>query len=252
VRLLRLAAALSIALVAAGATGCGGSDPGELRVSAAASLRSAFDRYAAGAFPGDPIHQSFAGSDQLAAQIEQGARPDVFASANTQYPQELFDRGLLERPIVFARNRLVLAVPAGSRIRSLEDVARPGVSVAIGSPSVPIGSYTRQVLARLPGPEGSAILGNVRSEEPDVSSIVGKLTEGAADAGFVYVTDVRAAGSSVRAIALPDSLQPEVAYGIGVLSDAPDPELARRFVRGLEPGGGGAKYLRQAGFLPPG
>jgi molybdate transport system substrate-binding protein len=252
VRLVRLAAALSIALAAVRATSCGGSDPGELRVSAAASLRSAFDRYAAGDFPEDQIHQSFAGSDQLAAQIEQGARPDVFASANTQYPQDLFEKGLLRRPIVFARNRLVLAVPAGSRIRSLEDVARPGVSVAIGSPSVPIGSYTRQVLARLPGPEGTAILSNVRSEEPDVSSIVGKLTEGAADAGFVYVTDVRAAGRSVRAIALPDSLEPEVAYGIGVVSHAPDPELARRFVQGLEPGGGGARYLRQAGFLPPG
>jgi molybdate transport system substrate-binding protein len=134
----------------------------------------------------------------------------------------------------------------------LEGAARPGVSVVIGSPSVPIGSYTRQVLARLPGSERSAILGNVRSQEPDVSSIVGKLTEGAADAGFVYVTDVRAAGSSVRAIALPGSLEPEVAYGIGVLSDAPDPELARRFVQGLEPGGAGAGYLRRAGFLPPG
>jgi molybdate transport system substrate-binding protein len=252
VRLVRFAVALSITLAAVGSIGCGSSDPGELRVSAAASLRSAFDRYAAGEFPDDQINQSFAGSDQLAAQIEQGARPDVFASANMQYPQELFDKGLLERPIVFARNRLVLAVPAGSRIRSLEDVGRPGVSVAVGSPSVPVGSYTRQVLARLPRPEGSSILGNVRSEEPDVSSIVGKLTEGAADAGFIYITDVRAAESSVRAIALPDSLEPQVAYGIGVLSDPADPKLARRFVQGLEPGGRGARYLRQAGFLPPG
>jgi molybdate transport system substrate-binding protein len=248
----RIAAALSLALVIGGATGCGGSDPGALRVSAAASLRSAFEGYAAAAFPGDEIHQSFAGSDQLAAQIEQGARPDVFASANTQYPQELYEKGLLEKPAVFAANRLVLAVPANSDIDQLGDVARPGTSVVIGDANVPIGSYTREVLGRLPGPEGSAILANVRSEEPDVSSIVGKLTQDAADAGFVYATDVRAADGQVRAIQLPDSLQPEVEYGIGVVKGAPDPGLAREFVQGLEQGGSGIPYLRRAGFLPPG
>jgi molybdate transport system substrate-binding protein len=248
----RLTAVLSIALIGAGTTGCGGSDGGELRVSAAASLRSAFEGYAAAAFPDEDVNQAFAGSDQLAAQIEQGARPDVFASANTQYPDELHGKGLLEKPVVFARNRLVLAVPASSEIHSLSDVARHGVSVVIGDPEVPIGSYTREVLGRLPAPERSAILANVRSQEPDVSSIVGKLVERAADAGFVYVTDVRAVGSAVRAITLPGGLQPEVAYGIGVLSDAPDPELARRFVQGLEPGGSGTRYLREAGFLPRG
>ena len=248
----RAAATVAVVLSATCAGGCSGSDQGQLRVSAAASLRPAFDDYAANAFPDDQIQQSFAGSDQLAAQIEQGARPDVFASANTQYPEELYARGLLEKPVVFARNRLVLAVPADSGMRSVADVAEPGVSVVIGNPSVPIGAYTHKILARLPASEGSAILANVRSQEPDVSSIVGKLTQGAADAAFVYVTDVRATAGSVRAIPLPDSLQPEVAYGIGVLSHAPDPELARRYVQGLEPGGSGVRYLRQAGFLPPG
>jgi molybdate transport system substrate-binding protein len=247
----RLAVALSIA-IAAGGAGCGNSDRQELRVSAAASLKSAFEGYAAAAFPGASINQSFAGSDQLAAQIEQGARPDVFASANTRYPQELYEKGLLEKPVVFARNRLVLAVPANSDIESVADAGRAGISVVIGDASVPIGSYTREVLGRLPGSESSAILANVRSEEPDVSSIVGKLTQGAADAGFVYITDVRAAGGQIRAIRLPESLQPEVAYAIGVVKQAPDPELARRFVDGVEPGGPGAEDLRQAGFLPPG
>jgi molybdate transport system substrate-binding protein len=247
-----LASTLAIGLLIGAVAGCGGSDPQQLRVSAAASLRSAFGNYAAAAFPDGQIQQSFAGSDQLAAQIEQGARPDVYASANTQYPDELYEKGLLDKPVVFARNRLVLAVPADSDIRSLEDVAQPGVSVVIGDPNVPIGSYTREVLGRLPKPESSGILGNVRSQEPDVTSIIGKLTQGAADAGFVYITDVRAAGGAVRAIQLPDSLQPEVAYGIGVLKDAPNPELARRFVQGVEPGGSGVRYLHQAGFLPPG
>jgi molybdate transport system substrate-binding protein len=248
----RLGAALLVSLLVAGATGCGGSDQQTLRVSAAASLKPAFEDYASAQFADDDISQSFAGSDQLAAQIEQGAKPDVFASANTQYPQELFGKGLLEKPVVFARNRLVLAVPAGSDIGGLADVARPGTSLVIGDAKVPIGSYTREVLGRLPKPESSAILANVRSEEPDVTSIVGKLTQGAADAGFVYVTDVRAAGDQLEAIQLPESLQPEVAYGIGVVKDAPDPDLAREFVQGVEPGGSGVRYLQEAGFLPPG
>jgi molybdate transport system substrate-binding protein len=248
---MRLAAGLAVALALTAITGCGDSDRHELRVSAASSLQSAFTKYAADTFLDDDVHQSFAGSDQLAAQIEEGARPDVFASANTQYPETLFRKGLVETPVVFARNRLVLAVPAGSAIHSLAQVGAPGTSVVIGDPEVPIGSYTREVLGRLPAAERRAILANVRSQEPEVSSIVGKLTEGAADAGFVYATDVRASGGALRAIALPASLQPDVSYGIAVVSGAPDPALARRFVRGLMPGGHGEALLKQSGFLPP-
>jgi molybdate transport system substrate-binding protein len=248
----RILAVLTAALVVTALAACGGSDQQQLRVSAASSLQSAFTKYAATAFPNDAIHQSFAGSDQLAAQIEQGAHADVFASANTQYPQTLYGKGLVEKPVVFARNRLVLAVPKNSGIHSLSDVARPGLSLVIGDPQVPIGAYTRQVLNGLPTPERTEILGNVRSQEPEVSSIVGKLTEGAADAGFVYVTDVRASSGALRAISLPASLQPDVSYGIAVVSHAPNPDLARRFVQGLMPAGPGARLLLQAGFLPPG
>jgi molybdate transport system substrate-binding protein len=248
----RTLAVLTAALVVTALAACGGSDRQQLRVSAASSLQSAFTRCSAASFPHDEIHQSFAGSDQLAAQIEQGARPDVFASANTQYPQALYEKGLVEKPVVFARNRLVLAVPSNSDIHSLSEVARPGVSLVIGDPDVPIGAYTRQVLNGLPTPERTEILGNIRSQEPEVASIVGKLTEGAADAGFVYVTDVQASSGALRAISLPASLQPDVSYGIAVVSHAPNPDLARRFVQGLMPGGPGARLLQQAGFLPPG
>jgi molybdate transport system substrate-binding protein len=248
----RCAAAVVIALVLSGATGCGGSDPENLRVSAAASLRSAFTKYASDSFPSDDIQQSFAGSDQLAAQIEQGATPDVFASANTSYPEALYSKGLLEKPVVFTRNRLVLAVPADSDLHSVRDLVHPGLALVIGDPDVPVGQYTREVLGRLPTEEERAILAHVRSQEPDVSSIVGKLVEGAADAGFVYVTDVRAAGGALKTVTLPASLQPEVAYDIGVVSHAANPDLARRFIRGLLAGGPGAQDLQQAGFLPPG
>ena len=172
-------------------------------MSAAASLKTALTDYGA-QFDDAKARFSFAGSDELAAQIRKGARPDVFASANTKLPDELFDEGLVEKPVTFAGNRLVLAVPAGSRIAKLQDVERAGTTLAIGSESVPVGSYTRAVLSKLPEAESSAILKNVRSEEPDVSGIVGKLTQGAVDAGFVYVSDVRATGGELKAIELPD------------------------------------------------
>jgi molybdate transport system substrate-binding protein len=187
----------------------------------------------------------------LAAQIEQGVKPDVFASANTSLPVTLYRKGLASQPVIFAANRLVLAVPAGStKVKSLADVERPGISVAIGSPSVPIGSYTRKVIARL-GRSGSAkLLANVRSEEPDVTGIVGKLTEGAVDAGFTYLTDVRATHGKLTAIPLPASLQPVVAYGVVVVSGSAHPAQARQFIAGLLSGAGRSELLK-AGFLPP-
>jgi molybdate transport system substrate-binding protein len=157
---------------------------------------------------------------------------------------------LVDKPRVFAGNELVIAVPKDSSINSIDDLAKPGTTLVIGDPSVPVGSYTREVLGRLPDAERKAIVGNVRSEEPEVSAVVGKVTEGAADAAFVYVTDVKAAGGDLRAVHLPERLQPVVAYGISVVRGAPNPELAKRFVAGLIDGPGAA-ILRQEGFLPP-
>src|SRR3954471_23956062 len=120
---------------------CGGSDEPSttsatpasrqpLIVSAAASLKNAFTAYGK-QFTTATARFSFAGSDELAAQIEQGVTPDVYAAANTKLPDELFAKGLVERPVVFARNRLVLAVPAGERkVASLADAGRPRVTLA--------------------------------------------------------------------------------------------------------------------------
>jgi molybdate transport system substrate-binding protein len=221
-----------------------------LIVSAAASLQKAFDTYG-GQFAAASVRFSFAGSDTLAAQIEQGVRPDVFASANTKLPRLLYAKRLVERPVVFAANTLVLAVPAGAaKVRSLADVERPGVKLVLGTATVPVGGYTDTLLGRLPPAARSAILANVRDRESDVTGIVGKLTEGAADAGFLYITDVNAAGGKLRAIALPPSLRPQVAYGIAVVEGAAHPVQARQFVAGLLSGIGRAD-LSTNGFLPP-
>ena len=240
-----LLAACALALA-----GCGGDDD-TLTVSAAASLKTALTEYG-GQFDGATARFSFAGSDELAAQIRKGAKPDVFASANTKLPDELYDEGLVEKPVTFAGNRLVLAVPASSDagIASLRDIEQPGTTLAIGSETVPVGSYTRTVLSKLPESESSAILKNVRSQEPDVAGIVGKLTQGAVDAGFVYVSDVRATGGKLTAIELPDSLQPTVAYGVAVVKGAKHEDAAQQFVDGLLDGAG-KEALDAAGFEPP-
>ncbi|MBV9197343.1 MAG: molybdate ABC transporter substrate-binding protein [Solirubrobacterales bacterium] len=260
---MRRAMAVMAGVAAIGLVACGGgtspsgtshtaASAGKppLTVSAAASLKSSFTRFGQ-EFSAADVRYSFAGSDVLAAQIEQGLKPDVFASANLKLPQQLYAKGLVDKPVTFAANKLVLAVPAGStKVRSLADAEKPGVTIAIGSPTVPIGSYTRTVLAKL-GPSGSGrIMANVRSEESDVSGIVGKLSEGAVDAGFTYVTDVTATKGKLEAIALPASLQPVVAYGAAVVKGTAHPTQARAFIAGLL-GGQGRSDLLEAGFLPP-
>jgi molybdate transport system substrate-binding protein len=231
--------------------GCGNDDDAKPRlvVSAASSMIEALTACSAD-FSGADVRLSFAGSDELAAQIRQGVKPDVYAAANTKLPDELNEEGLLSKPVEFATNELVIAVPRNSDIQSHEDLARDGVKLAIGSESVPIGSYTREVLARLPTGESEAILANVRSNEPDVKGIVGKLTQGAADAGLVYVTDVNAAGDKLRAVTLPAELEPNVTYAAGVVKGAKQPDAARDFVNGLTDGGC-ADALAKAGFGAP-
>jgi molybdate transport system substrate-binding protein len=247
--------------VALGALGCGGDDstgdgasssaPTRLVVSAASSMTKALEECAPrfGGEENADVKLSFAGSDELAAQIRQHAPVDVYAAANTKLPDQLHADGLLEQPVEFATNELVVAVSKDSDISSVQDLTKEGTKIAIGSESVPIGSYTRETLAKLPPGQEKAILANVRSNEPDVKGIVGKLTQGAADAGFVYVTDVNAASGELEAIELPPDLEPRVTYGAGVVSDAKQPRLARRFADGLTEGAC-ADSLKKAGFGP--
>lgn len=252
----RAAAALAAAAAALLLAACGEKDEPTisgtpaLTVSAAASLQEALNRFDQG-FSQAAVRAQFAGSDELAAQIEQGVAPDLYLAASTSLPDQLHAKGLVDAPEVFASNALVLAVPAdGAKVGGLPDLRKDGIRIAIGSATVPVGSYTREVLGRLPDDQEKAIMANVRSEEPDVKGVVGKLTQGAVDAGFVYATDVHAAGGRLKAISLPQKLQPNVAYGGAVVTGAEQPVLARAYLRSLISGRGQTE-LRRAGFLPP-
>jgi molybdate transport system substrate-binding protein len=225
------AMALAAATLASVLAGCGGGGD-KLTVSAATSLKAPLAEYA-----GDEVNLSFGGSDQLAAQIRAGARPDVFVSADEELPAALHREGLVERPVRVGRNRLVVAVAEGGRVRRFEDLARPGIRIAAGAPSVPVGAYARRAL-----PEAAER--NIVSQEPDVGAVVARVRSGAVDAGLVYATDV----AGLRAIEPPKPV--EAVYAAAVVEGTEDRERARRFVRGLA-GGPGREALERAGFRPP-
>lgn len=243
-------AALMAGLLAAGCGDDEGDGAGTQRVivSAAASLNAALDSCQDDVDGVDP-KLSFGGSDELAAQIRKGVKPDVYLAANTKIPQELEQEGLLGEPVEYATNRLVLAVPADSEISSIGDLGEDGVRIVLGSESVPFGSYTREVLSRLDDAESKAILDNVRSNEPDVRGAVGKLTQGAADASFTYKTDVTATDGELKAIELPAELQPTVVYGGAIVQGAPSPGAAQAYLDSVTRGACAAA-LAAAGFGP--
>jgi len=244
---LRRLAALGLGLVVAAGCGGGGGTQKEAAPSAtvfaASSLTEVFQRIA----PRDRF--SFAGSDQLAAQIQEGAPADVFAAASPKYPDALHDDGLVATPRPFATNSLVVVVPSDNPagITRVADLAKSGVRVVVGAEGVPLGDYTRDVLERL-GRED--VLGNVVSNEEDAKSVIAKIVSGDADAAFVYVTDAKAAGGDVRTIAIPESAEPTATYEIATVANAPHPVAARRFVR-LVLSARGRAALEAAGFGLP-
>jgi molybdate transport system substrate-binding protein len=243
--------------------GCGrssGSSPeSKLTVLAAASLSKVFpkigDAFAA-KHPGVTFAYSFGGTDALAAQIDQGAPGDVFAGASAKYGGQLAGDGLIDAWKPLCTNRLVVVVPRSNPagIASLQDLARPGVKLVVGAETVPIGAYTRTVLGNLDSTYGSdysaAVLANVVSNENDVEGVLTKVSVGEADAGFVYVTDARAAAGTVSTIPLPDSAQAVATYPIAAIRANGEADLARQFVA-FALGPEGQRLLRAAGFEPP-
>jgi molybdate transport system substrate-binding protein len=212
-----------------------------LNIYAAASLTEVFQR-----IDGRQA-LNFAGSNQLALQIRQGAPADIFASAAPSFTQDLYRERRLEKPRTFASNKLVLAIPRSNPagLRSVFDLRRKNVKLVIGTARVPIGVYTRRVIRNL---GMTSVLSKVVSEEPDVKSIVGKVALGEADAGFVYRTDVLPVRNRVSAIAIPAWAQPKVRYEIAVVSSSRHKAAARAWVRRILTNRRARSLLRQAGF----
>ncbi len=235
--------ALGLVLLVLGALPAGAVAATPPNVFAAASLTEVFPKI-------DPTpHYNFAGSNQLALQIRQGAPADVFASAAPNYTQDLFAQGLVEKPQFLAFNRLAFIVPKSNPagITSVYDLRRRGIKLVIAAPAVPVGAYTRTVLRNL---GLTSALANVVSQESDVKGVVGKVALGEADAGFVYVTDARAAASQITSIPIPTFAQPKVRYEIAVVTASTNKAAANAFIKRVK-SPRGKLIMAQAGFKFP-
>jgi molybdate transport system substrate-binding protein len=222
---------------------------GSLKVFAAASLTSAFNNAKTtltAADTGLSITYNFAGSNTLVTQIQQGAPADVFASADQKNMTKLVTAGLVDTPVVFAKNKLEIAVAPGNpkQITGLADLAKPGVSVVLEAVGVPAGDYTRQVETQL------GITITPKSLEPDVKTSITQVTSGEVDATVVYVTDVFAAGSKVAGVTIPDSEQPSIVYPIAVVKASSNQAAAAAFVQSAV-SGDVQKALVAQGFIAP-
>jgi molybdate transport system substrate-binding protein len=235
---------IGIALAFLGLAGCGGSDDADpVAVYAAASLADVLAE-----IDPDPRY-SFAGSDELATQIREGAPADVYAAASSTYPQELFTDGIVDEPVTFASNRLVVIVPAGNPagIESPEDLLPAGTRLVLAAEGVPVGDYAREALNELG--LGDA-LDNVVSNEDDVKGVSAKVALGEADAGIVYATDAVPLAAEVRVVELPDSAQPAIEFQVAVVARGGRAARARAFVERLLSDDGRAA-LERAGFMLP-
>jgi molybdate transport system substrate-binding protein len=240
--ILVLAAALG---VVGAATGASRESSGDVAtVLAAASLTEILPKIDSDA------RYSFGSSNALAEQIRRGAPFDVFLSASPVYTHALRKEGLVRKPVAFATSSLVVIVPRSNpaRIRTVADLAkRPKLRLVVAGPKVPIGLYTREVLKRL---GMLRVLKKTVSLEPDVKGVVGKVALGQADAGFVYLTDVRPVASRVRAIPIPARAQPTVTYELAVATRPTDLEAGQEFVISVL-GPDGRRELRSALFGIP-
>jgi molybdate transport system substrate-binding protein len=193
---------------------------------------------------------TFGGSGALQTDIEQGAPADVFAAASPKQPAALFANGLVEKPVEFATNTLVLIVPKSNpaHITSVNEITKPGVKLVICNATVPCGDYARKAFTNLG--ITTAAMKNVVSQTTDVSQTVAEVALGQADAGFVYVTDAKAADGKVAVVRLPKKAKPGVKDFIAVVKSGRNQAAAKAFVQAVLSSTGQAR-LNAAGFGKP-
>lgn len=257
--LAAVAAVVAVLLAACGSGGGAGSGAGPtsapaekrtLTVLAAASLTDVFDELKTQFEtdnPGVEVVYNFAASSDLATQIVNGNPADVFAAANQSTMKTVTDAGLAAgEPAVFATNVLEIATAPGNPkgIAGFADLAEPGVVLVVCAPKVPCGDATKKVS------ESTGVTLSPVSEEANVRDVLAKVTTGNADAGFVYAIDVASAGDKVQGVEFPESASAVNNYPIAALTNAPQAELAGKFLE-LVKGEAGKKALGAAGFGTP-
>lgn len=193
---------------------------------------------------------TFGGSGALQTDIEQGAPADVFAAASPKQPAKLYAKGLVDKPVEFATNTLVLIVPKSNpaHITSVNDITKPGVKLVICNATVPCGDYARTAFKNLG--ITTAAMKRVVSQTTDVTQTVAEVALGQADAGFVYITDAKAAAGKVAVVRLPAQAKPGAKDFIAVVKSGQHQAAAKSFVAAVMSPQGQAK-LQAAGFGKP-
>ncbi|OEJ30759.1 molybdate ABC transporter substrate-binding protein [Streptomyces subrutilus] len=249
----RAAAALTAALLAPlAACGQGDTEPAasaepqavNLTVLAASSLTDVFKAAGAAyekAHPGTKVTFSFAGSQELAAQVKQGAPADALVTADTRTMDGL--RGETDDAKIIAKNRLVIATGKGNpfKIAALKDLADTRVKVVLAAPEVPVGRYSKEILDK----QGVTV--KPVSQEPNVRAVLSKVELGEADAGLVYKTDSAKSGDKVVTVDIPDTENAVASYPAATLKQSQNPEAAAAFVAWLSTPDA-QKILQDAGF----
>lgn len=239
---------LGILGVLSGCASLSGEEDGtELTVLAAASLTDVFTE-AGEAFeeshPGVRVRLSFAGSQELAAQVRQGVPADVLVTADTGTMDGVAAH--TGAPVLIARNAMTIVTPPGNPagVASLADLGRPGLRLVLAAPEVPAGRYGRDLLG------AQDVAAAPVSEEPSVRAVLAKVELGEADAGLVYTTDAAVAGTGVHTVAIPRDANITAAYPAAVLTRSAHPEDAAAFTGWLTTPPA-QELLAEAGFAAP-
>jgi molybdate transport system substrate-binding protein len=231
-------------------SGGGSSQQKTLTVFAAASLTESFNALKTefeAQHPGVMVTYNFAGSSALVQQMTNGAKADVFASADQANMDKAVQGGVIDStPTVFATNKLTIAVAPGNPkgIRTFADLTKGGLVVVACAIQVPCGSATRKV------EQNTGVTLRPASEEQDVKQVLTKVESGDADAGLVYVTDAATAGGKVAAVNFPEATGAINDYPIAVVKDAPHADLARQFEQFVL-GAQAEQELTKVGFGTP-
>jgi molybdate transport system substrate-binding protein len=260
--LIAVCAAVTTLLLAACSSSSGGSSssgsssaPGKVSgtvvVFAATSLTDAFDKIGAQfekAHPGVTVKFNYNGSSSLATSINQGAPADVFASAAPENMKTVTDAGdTAGTPQIFTRNTGEIMVENGNpqKITSVKDLANPAIKVAVCAPEVPCGAVATAIF------KNAGVTVKPVSQETNVGGVVTKVTLGEADAGIVYVTDVKANEAKATGVPIPAAENDTTEYPIAEVKGAPNASAAKAFISYVL-GPDGQQVLASFGFMPPG